>query len=473
MEKMKKYKILSTVVAVILTASMAAGCGTQKQASGTPSGQTSAAGQTQAAGTSEAPKEKVTLQYMTWAAGDEMKNQEGAIKDYMDKNPNIEVKSQFVKYEEYGSKLNTLIAADSAPDVFYIEEYLAIDWGEKGVATDLKPLFDKAGIDPNEKWLKPALFQSQGKVWGVADGLAAMLLYYNKDLFTKAGVEFPSQDPLKPWTWQQFVDAAKKLTTDSAGKHPGEAGFNDKAIKTFGTMAPTFWLFNMAFLYSNNAAYGSEDGMSLAADKPEALEVFQAIADLMNKDHVAPTVATSKGLPGAVQMMKNGQLAMEISGTWEFGTFMTEKMDIGVAPLPMFKKPVDVSWASANLISAKSKHIDEAFNFLLFFTDYDTNISQLKTNIPGIKAWYEPDKMKLWTEDDQHNEDFKTVIPRIMTSDTLVIPENVMLKDFGKIVSQTINPTLDKLWLGQASVEEVAKEYAEKTKGMFKGRWGN
>lgn len=468
---MNKLRLLSMGIAIGIAASIFAGCGGQNPTLDTTQSGAVKAGQT--AASQEDQAEKVTIQYMSWAANDEMKNQEGAIKDFMDKNPNIEVQSQFIKYEEYGSKLNTLIAANSAPDVFYLEEFLVTDWGEKGVAIDLKPMLDKEGIKPEDKYVTGAYYTSQGKVWGISNGVTTELLYFNKDLFKKAGVDFPSQDPSHPWTWQQYVDAAKKLTVDSKGKHPGEDGFNEKSIKTFGTLAPTSWLYAMPLLYSNNAAFGSEDGMSIGADRPEALEVFQAISDLMNKEHVAPTVAASKSLPGAVEMMKNGQLAMEISGTWEFGTFITENVDVGLAPLPMFKKPVDIVWTAANVISSESQHPEEAFKFLNFFTDYDTNISHLKTNLPGIKEWYNADKMKLWTEDGQHNADFKAVIPQIMTSQSLVVPENVMLKDFGKIVTQTITPTLDKLWFGKASVDDVAKEFTEKTQGMFKGRWGN
>ncbi|MGI6227209.1 MAG: extracellular solute-binding protein, partial [Peptococcales bacterium] len=45
-----------------------------------------------------------------------------------------------VPFDEYYTKLNTLIAAKETPDLFQISEYLAVEWGEKGLSQDLVPL---------------------------------------------------------------------------------------------------------------------------------------------------------------------------------------------------------------------------------------------------------------------------------------------------------------------------------------------
>ena len=79
-------------------------------------------------------------------------------------------------------------------------------------------------------------------MWGSGCNVATIALYYNKDLLKEAGVEFPTTDADNPWTWTEFVENAKKLTTDGSGKHPGDDGFDTDNVSVYGTMMPTDWV---------------------------------------------------------------------------------------------------------------------------------------------------------------------------------------------------------------------------------------
>ncbi|MFR3322080.1 MAG: extracellular solute-binding protein [Lachnospiraceae bacterium] len=37
-------------------------------------------------------------------------------------------------------------------------------------------------------------------------------MYYNKDMLTEAGIDLPSTDAASPWSWDEFVRSAKKMT---------------------------------------------------------------------------------------------------------------------------------------------------------------------------------------------------------------------------------------------------------------------
>ena len=36
-------------------------------------------------------------------------------------------------------------------------------------------------------------------------------MYYNKELLEQNGIELPSTDASKPWSWEEFVENAKKI----------------------------------------------------------------------------------------------------------------------------------------------------------------------------------------------------------------------------------------------------------------------
>jgi multiple sugar transport system substrate-binding protein len=418
----------------------------------------------------------VSVSYLTWAGGGQREADERAVAAFNAAHPDIQVTAEFVDYNNFDSKINTLVAAGSPPDVSFLQEYNVNEWGAKGTIEDLTAYFKAEGSKLDPKAFVPgALFKSNGKIWGATPGIEVILLYFNKDLFQKAGVALPSQDPMKPWTWAQFVAAAKKLTVDATGKHPDDAGFDVNAVKTYGTTAPSFWLFTMPFLYSNNGSYASADGKKSALSTPQSVEVIQSIADLMLKNKVAPTPTMQKGLPSEVQALINGQLAMFISGTWNMSAFAEEKyFTYGMAPIPMFKKPSNISWGSGVVIYAKSKSKKQAWEFVKSYIDPQAGI-QLSIDgswMPNQKAWYtDKDKLAKWTANERHNQDFLKVVPRIAT-DVAQVPENVSLRSFGAIVNDMVQPALDKVWVGDATAEKVIKgEIDPKIASLFIGAW--
>ena len=107
-----------------------------------------------------------------------------------------------------------------------------------------------------------------------------MAVFYNKALFEENGLELPSADPDNPWTWEEYVDVAKKLTKDYDGKTPLDEGFNDQDVMTYGTVMPTDFVKWLPLLYSNNSAIANDEGTELLINTPEGIEVIQAIADL-------------------------------------------------------------------------------------------------------------------------------------------------------------------------------------------------
>src|SRR5690606_24895134 len=139
------------------------------------------------------------------------------MKELIDKfttaHPHITVKTQSAPYGQFFQKLDTQIAAGEAPDVWLSDGVYVMKYAERGAIKDLTSWIDSDlnkddyyGLDFNK--------DAQGKYWGVPQGIQVGVLYYNKDLFDKANVAYPTPD----WTWEDLKATAAKLTVDAGGK---------------------------------------------------------------------------------------------------------------------------------------------------------------------------------------------------------------------------------------------------------------
>ena len=428
-----------------------------------------------AGGGSQASKGKTTLTFYTWAdMGSERAILESVIEDFQAANPDIKVEGNYGG-TEYLSKINTMIASNTTPDVFQINEFLAIDWGEKGVAADLNPYYAKAGIKPEEKYINSYLFTSQGKLWAVGACPATILLYYNKNLLRQAGVQEPPASATNPWTWDQFVSAAKKMTKDSGGRTPNDPGFNYNSVVQWGTVMPTAWIFWMSLMYSAGTSVVNDTGTALAVNSPAGIRVLQSIANLSAADKVAPSFAASvsSSFSNLPVMLMNDQLAMFISGTWDHGNFVTEKYDIGLAQIPTFTgKGNNHTWSAGYMM--KKNGSDEAFKFFEYMMDFNNWVKSsvkrnigLPTGVPTTRNTFtDPALNAAWMS---KNDPTIARVGGDIVQNAARIGENVTVKNWAEIVEQNLQPAVEKVFMGEETPEQALQGVIPKLAGKFQG----
>ena len=412
--------------------------------------------------------EKITITITDWNTGLASEYQKAACEEYMRDNPDVIIDHQTIVYDEYHTKINTLIAAGECPDIFYVSDQQAIEWGENGIATDLYPLYAADGIDMNEKFLPAAMYGTEGKVYGLAYGVVDMVMYYNKAVYDEAGVPYPSTDALNPITWTEWAESLKTLTIDYNGKHPGEDGFNPMGVKTYGTMLPS-WVYTLSALFaSNGASFFDEDSVALGSD--EAKEVLNALCDLLDTQ-VAPSPIAQDALPSTAQMFADGQLATVIGGSFSYPDIAAAVPDIGVAPLPMFKEAKTVGWAACSEMSATTQNPEEVFKFFRWYHEADTNKCHLKSNLPNeYKYFNDQDLVATWLLPELFNEDYRTVIP-VQMANYAVTPEMDIVKNASQIFEEYVQPNLDLLWLGEKDVDEVVEILETDLAEIYQGKW--
>ncbi len=292
------------------------------------------------------------ITYYTWVGDDEKKFVQTMISQFESIHPEIDINDNYVPYGEYLSKLSTLEASGTMPEVFQLIEGKVFEWGSKGALLDLAPLFEQSGMDLYSTQVPDSIFGDGTHIYGVGSDLITMVLYYNKDMLKKYGIEAPSSDAGKPWTWDEFRKAAITLTRDSEGNCPKDREFDKDSIVTYGTVMPANWTKLLALLRTNGTSFVSEDGRTLNMTSDKAAEVMNRILDLSRKDQCAPDYSIGADLEANIPtLIMNNQVAMMIEGSWNLSSYMNEGYDIGVAQIPMFETPANVNWSTSICMS--------------------------------------------------------------------------------------------------------------------------
>lgn len=143
------------------------------------------------------------------------------LKAFNEKYPGISIDFQYAPpVKDYVEKLSTMLYSGSAPDIFQMALENREDLEKGKYAEDLSgESYMKDGTIPD---FAKAPYSQNGKVFALAiDGWVGGL-FYNKDMFQKAGITG------EPQTWDEFLTDCKKLK--SAGYSPLMDNLQDAAV---------------------------------------------------------------------------------------------------------------------------------------------------------------------------------------------------------------------------------------------------
>lgn len=296
--------------------------------------------------------EPVTLTYFTFsAAPDHLAELDDMIGIFEERHPNIKIKVETAPWGDYWTKLPTLIAGGMAPDVFELNYENFVSYAAKGVLLDLGPLAqaDK-GFDPGVLYPRAYnAFNYGGMQLGLPETFSTVVLFYNKDLFDAAGVAYPASD----WTWSDAVAAAEQMTDADAG--------------VWGLYSPIqFWEFYKK-VAQNNGSFFNEDKTQVTLNSPQCVEALQTMIDLVSKHHVMPTDAELGGVSSG-DLFKAGNLAMEVTGIWMFAAYADSPFEWDIQVEPGMEEHATHFFANALSVFAATKHPEEAWEWVKFFT---------------------------------------------------------------------------------------------------------
>jgi len=265
--------------------------------------------------------------------------------------PNVHVKVETAPYDNYFTTLQTRIAGGQAPDVFELNFENFVSYASKGTLMDLSPMIsaDKS-FDPSVFYPRAyEAFQLDGKQYGLSESFSDVVLFYNKDLFDKAGVAYPTAS----WTWDDAMQAAQKLTDPAQGQ--------------WGLFKPVQFFEFYKTAYQFGCDFFNADKTAVNINDPKCVQALQFMVDLTNKQHVMPTDAELGGVKDDA-LFKQGKIAMWVNGIWQFAAMKDAPFKWDIAVEPGQARKGTHFFSNAVVASKDTKNPDAAYAWTKFFT---------------------------------------------------------------------------------------------------------
>ncbi|KGP74310.1 ABC transporter substrate-binding protein [Pontibacillus yanchengensis] len=351
---------------------------------------------------------------------------------FEEENPNIKVNTELTAYQDYFTKLQTRIAGGNAPDVFELNYENFVQYASKGTLADLTSLIEEdENFDPeqlNQEAFKA--YQFEGKQYGMVESFSNVLTFYNKDLFDKAGVDYPTED----WTWEDELAAAEKIT--------------DEENNVWGTYAPV--TMNEYFkIAAQNGGNLFDKGGNPAVDNEANLEALNYMVDKVTESGVSPSPGEMSGQQPA-DLFLNGQLGIVHTGIWMFDAFKDASFEWDVALEAGNTQKAHHFFANGLAVSADTDKKEAAYKFAAFMSASEEVAKLRVENSWELPAITNEDILQPYLEQTPP-ENRQAVFNAL---DTLVLPPAV---DNWSKISDITNQEFEKALNGDKTTEDVLK----------------
>lgn len=378
-----KKKVLSVLLSVAMISTLLVGCGN----SSNPAPADDAATKDDAASNSDASSGEV--EEITWMFWDDLNATEDLIslgyKDVVERfNKDYEGKYHVTpittNLEEYYTKLNALVASNETPDCFIVSPGPNLDtYVEPGVAADLTDALKADGWLDTFNGGEGAFSQQtyDGKIYAVPLNIAAACVFYNTEMFEKAGIS------TMPTDWNGMLDACDKLQA---------AGYTPLTIS-----AGTAWCLSMLAGYLCDAEGVDLDAIDAGTAHWTDANVVSATNKLLEISKYFQPTAAGDTNDVATANFYNEEAAMLIQGSWAIAQINGSNPDFedkcGVFAFPGTDGRV-IAKSDSLAMSANTEHKDAVIAFMKYFTDDTAQkyTAEVGGKIPVTTVEYDADK---------------------------------------------------------------------------------
>lgn len=278
-------------------------------------------------------------------------------------------------FDGYAQKVMTAIAGGIPPDAVAVEAGMA---GPLITQNLLQPFEDVTISDFSSFMWQCGSYQ--GKQYGIPYRAETAGIFYNKDLFDKAGIDYPKDD----WTWDDFLKTAKALTIQGQQYGFGVCGSAAAAPDVMGQILPLLWGRNADIF---------KDGRCVL-DDPQAIEALKFWVDLVRVEKISPEGSVNYDIKDYVEMFLSQRLGMLTSGSNLVPSLKAQaKFNWDFVPMPGGSptKGSGYNWG----IPIGAKNAKEAREFIDWFVT-PTNLAKLTIRLPARASattsapWNEP-----------------------------------------------------------------------------------
>ena len=280
----------------------------------------------------------------------------------------IPVKIEVVDWNNYWTLLEAGARGGELPDVFWCHSNTVQMYMENDLLLDLTPYVEKDGIDMSQYYegITELYTRSDGKIFALPKDHDTIALLYNKAIFDKYEVAYPTDD----WTWQDMYEAAKQITEKSGGDVYGYA---------LNTSNNQDGWYNLVYDYGAQVITEDHKGTTIGSDAGKAgMEMVRTLLTV----GAPQTVVAETGTDSLFQSNKVGMITQ---GSWMINSFYTAENGNGQCDDgERWSCYNGLGWAAAY----NTQHPDECASLIEYFCSEAAQKKQaeLGVTMAGIKG---------------------------------------------------------------------------------------
>lgn len=237
-------------------------------------------------------------------------NQQKGIQEIADKwteTSGVKVNVEVVDWDNYWTLLEAGASGGTMPDVFWMHSNTVQMYMENDLLLDLTDYISKdSSVDLSKYYegVKNLYTRNDGKVFALPKDHDTIALLYNKAIFDKYGVEYPTD----AWTWDDMYEAAKKITEDSKGDVYGMA---------MNTSNNQDGWYNAIYCYGGKVVTDDHKGTTIgSAESKAGMEMIRKLLTVGAPQSVVAETGTDS-------LFMSGKVGMITQGSWMINAFYT------------------------------------------------------------------------------------------------------------------------------------------------------
>ncbi len=320
------------------------------------------------------PAEPVTITMAAWDITTTVYWQP-VIDAYEAQNPNVNVELVDISSAEYTDKINIMLSGGDETDIISVKDipqYSALL--SRNQIIPLEDRIEADGLDLSVYSGAAEELTYEGSIFALPFRSDIWILYYNKDLFDAAGVDYPTND----MTWDQYDELARQVTSGSG------------ADKVYGGHFHTW--------RSCVQLATVQDGMNsiIATDYGFMKPMYDMVVGMQNDGIIMDYGELRAGNIHYSGVFWNQQIAMLPMGSWFIGMTMgaVERGEADFAwDVVKFPHPegVEAGTTAGTLtslaINANSAQKDAAWDFIKFYSGIEgAKVLASTGNLPAIRT---------------------------------------------------------------------------------------
>jgi multiple sugar transport system substrate-binding protein len=399
----------------------------------------------------QAPAERVS--FMVFGDTAEKAAYEQLVADFTRQHPGIHVSLIHIPSQgDYRKRLGADFAAGNPADILLLNYRRYGAFAARGVLEPLGPHLERSRVIGERDFYPQALepFRWEGTLMCVPQNLSSLAVYWNRDLFARAGVPRPADD----WTWDDFLNAARALTRDTKG-----AGRIDQY--GLGTEVSIFRAAPFIWQNGGELVDDTKSPTRLTLDSPAAREALQWFVDLQVKHRVVPDLAEEKA-ESSERRFLNGRLGMFLNSRRGVPTYRTiTTFDWDVAPLPRRRQRAGILHADAYCMPKTARAKAAAWAFIEYANSPEgqQSIAATGRTVPSLRQVAESSAFLDPGQKPASSRVFLTEVPSIRA-----VPVTEGWVDIEDLAGEE----LARAFYGRAGIDEMIATTIQRAAPFFK-----